>query len=247
MSSVSSSAASLDLPITDSLLDNQWPVNFNWALSSFEPHIRGVYHLVHFSFASAHKSFLLFISSVSAVGAWKVHGKVPEEPIYDLNVASNMGYGQSKLISECLLDKAAEISGVPSACCRVGIVAGPVEKRLGIWNKHEYIPSVSSPYFGCDFRFFCIYGLLHETVLTYPIEDHHLIRLPRHLPCHLSISRSDRLAACGQAIEDSHRDPCFLVHSSPRKWPTRYPDVSRRESKHNIMVCPRAWDSSLLP
>lgn len=79
------------------------------------------------------------------MGAWKDPCNVPEEPIYDLSVASNIGYGQSKLISECLLDKAAEISGVRSACCRVGIVAGPVEKRLGMWNKHEYVPSVSSP------------------------------------------------------------------------------------------------------
>ena len=87
------------------------------------------------------------------MGAWKGHGNVPEEPIYNLNVASNIGYGQSKLISECLLDKAAEISGVRSAYCRVGIVAGPVEKRLGMWNRHEYIPSVSSPL--CCLQFPC--------------------------------------------------------------------------------------------
>ena len=70
---------------------------------------------------------------------------MPEEPIYDLGVASQIGYGQSKLISECLLDRAMKTSGVRSACCRVGIVAGPVEKKLGMWNRHEYIPSVSSP------------------------------------------------------------------------------------------------------
>ncbi|KAF2836219.1 putative NRPS-like enzyme [Patellaria atrata CBS 101060] len=124
------------------IIHNQWPVNFNWTLASFEPYIRGVRNLIHFSYASTHKSFILFISSVSAVGAWKGHGYVPEEPIYDLNVASNMGYGQSKLISECMLDRAAAISGVRSACCRVGIVAGPVDKKLGMWNKHEYIPSI---------------------------------------------------------------------------------------------------------
>ena len=58
-----------------------------------------------------------------------------------------MGYGQSKLIAESLLDKASEISGVRSAICRVGIVAGPVEQKLGMWNKHEYIPSVSTSVF----------------------------------------------------------------------------------------------------
>ena len=77
------------------------------------------------------------------MGAWRGRGSVPEEPIFDLDVAGQTGYGQSKLISECILDKAAKISRVRSACCRVGIVAGPVEKSLGLWNKHEYIPSVS--------------------------------------------------------------------------------------------------------
>ncbi|KAL8722181.1 MAG: hypothetical protein Q9225_001277 [Loekoesia sp. 1 TL-2023] len=81
------------------------------------------------------------IRDVSAVSAWS-EGAAPEEPVYNLKVAGELGYGQSKLISECLLDKAAAISGVPSACCRVGIVAGPVEKGLGQWNKHEYIPSI---------------------------------------------------------------------------------------------------------
>ena len=99
--------------------------------------------MIHFSAASAKKCFLLFVSSVAAVGGWNDSGKVPEQPFHDMNVASGIGYGQSKLMSECLLDKATKISGVRSACCRVGIIAGPVEKKLGMWNKHEYIPSVS--------------------------------------------------------------------------------------------------------
>lgn len=119
-------------------------MNFNWVLSSFEPYIQGVRNLIDFSLSSVYRPFLLFVSSVSAVGNWKGRKPVPEEPIYDLSVASKMGYGQSKLISECLLDKAGEISGVNSACCRVGIVAGPVEKRIGVWNRQEYIPSVGS-------------------------------------------------------------------------------------------------------
>ncbi|KAI4103538.1 MAG: hypothetical protein L6R37_003755 [Teloschistes peruensis] len=123
--------------------DNQWPVNFNWVLSSFEPYIRGVRNLIDFSASSTHRSFILFVSSVSAAGSWNSPGAVPEEPIYDFKLAGDLGYAQSKLISECLLDQASKVSGVRSACCRVGIVAGPVERRKGVWNKHEYIPSVS--------------------------------------------------------------------------------------------------------
>ena len=86
----------------------------------------------------------MFVSSVSAVGSWSGPGSAPEEAIHDMSAAAPMGYGRSKLVAECLLDEAARVSGVQSACCRVGIVAGPVESRLGMWNKHEYIPSVST-------------------------------------------------------------------------------------------------------
>lgn len=120
-------------------------MNFNWALSSFEPYIRGVRNLVEFSTGSAHGCFLLFVSSVSSVGAWNGSGTVPEEANHDFSVAGDLGYGQSKLISECLLDQAAKQCGVRSACCRVGIIAGPVDNQLGLWSKHEYIPSVGAP------------------------------------------------------------------------------------------------------
>ncbi|KAK4186651.1 hypothetical protein QBC35DRAFT_412198 [Podospora australis] len=124
------------------IIHNQWPVNFNWPLSSFEPSIRGVRNLCLFSSRSTHNAFLLFVSSVSSVSSWKESGGVPEQVMRDLAMAAPMGYGQSKLIAENLLEKAGEISGVRSACCRVGIVAGPVESKAGMWNRHEYIPSV---------------------------------------------------------------------------------------------------------
>ncbi|PYI03852.1 acetyl-CoA synthetase-like protein [Aspergillus sclerotiicarbonarius CBS 121057] len=130
------------------ILHNQWAVNFNWSLSTFDPLIRGVRHLIDLAHTSQRHAFIMFISSVSAVGSWANPGPVPEEPIHDFHVASRMGHGQSKLISECLLDQATRVSGVRSASCRVGIVAGPVEQALGLWNPQEYIPSIiiSSPH-----------------------------------------------------------------------------------------------------
>ncbi|KAI1248513.1 hypothetical protein MGN70_009712 [Eutypa lata] len=65
----------------------------------------------------------LFVLSISAVGGWKGPGQAHEAPVYD--------FDQSKLISECL-QKADEVSR--SACCRLGIVAGPVEQRLDMWT-----------------------------------------------------------------------------------------------------------------
>ena len=126
------------------IVDCQWPVNFNWTLSSFEPSIAGVQNLAILAANSAHNAFVLFVSSVASVGGWKGSEEIPETPILDLSVAASTGYGQSKLIAENLLNKASEISGVRSAICRVGIVAGPIEQELGMWNKSEYIPSVST-------------------------------------------------------------------------------------------------------
>lgn len=124
------------------VIHNQWPVNFNWSLASFEPHVRGVRHLVDFSLQSANAAFVLFVSSVSAVGSWDRPGPVPEDVFSDPAVASRTGYGQSKLISEVILDTAARTSGLRTVCCRAGIVAGPVERQQGMWNIHEYIPSI---------------------------------------------------------------------------------------------------------
>lgn len=110
--------------------------------------------------SSAHNAFILFVSSVASVGGWKGE-EIPEIPIHDLTVAANTGYGQSKLIAEGLLHKASEISGVRSAICRVGIVAGPVEQELGMWNKREYIPSVI-------FLFFRVFSVRRSSfLLTY--------------------------------------------------------------------------------
>jgi thioester reductase-like protein len=127
------------------LSDVQWPVNFNWSIASFEPHIRGVRSLVDLSLGSLYNAFLMFISSVSAVDSWAYREPVPEQNFPGLNVAGKSGYGQSKLTAEAILDTASRVLGVNTACCRVGIVAGPVESSFGIWNKHEYIPSVNAP------------------------------------------------------------------------------------------------------
>ena len=132
----------MKLTLTYVIVDCQWPVNFNLTLSSFEPSIAGVRNLAVMAANSAFDAFLLFVSSVAAVGGWKGSEEIHETPTHDLTVAANMGYGQSKLIAEGLLDKASEISGVRSAICRVGIVAGPIEQDLGMWNTSEYIPSV---------------------------------------------------------------------------------------------------------
>ncbi|KAI8948060.1 acetyl-CoA synthetase-like protein, partial [Xylaria longipes] len=132
------------------VIHNQWPVNFHWRVASFDPFVRGVRNLADLCLGSAQRAVLLFVSSVSAVGAWSGPGPVPEDAVSDLGSAA-MGYGQAKLVSECLLREAAATSGLRAAVCRVGVVAGPVERKEGMWNRHEYIPALinSSVHLGC--------------------------------------------------------------------------------------------------
>ncbi|KAI1199756.1 acetyl-CoA synthetase-like protein [Nemania serpens] len=132
------------------VVHNQWPVNFHWRVASFDPFVRGVRNLTDLCLGSTQRAILLFVSSVSAVGAWGAPGPVPEDPVSDLACAA-MGYGRAKLVSERLLAEAAATSGLRAVVCRVGVVAGPVERTEGMWNRHEYIPALinSSVRLGC--------------------------------------------------------------------------------------------------
>jgi thioester reductase-like protein len=132
---------------TDRFIHNAWPVNFNLTLTSFEPYIRGVRHLIDFSAKSVKRPNIVFISSIGAVQAWDAPEPVPEKPLTDLKLASP-GYGQSKLVSSLILDAAREV-GIPSTIIRLGQVAGPTTSK-GVWNRHEWFPTIvnSSLYLG---------------------------------------------------------------------------------------------------
>lgn len=124
----------------DRVIHNQWPVNFNLAVESFESHIRGVRHLIDFS-AGARKSVpITFISSIGTLDGWNEPHSVPERSLDDLTISST-GYGRSKLVSSLILDKATEMSGIPSEIIRVGQIAGPLGEK-GMWNRQEWLPSI---------------------------------------------------------------------------------------------------------
>lgn len=132
----------------DRIIHNQWPVNFNMPVESFEPHIRGVRNLADFSWKASKRVPIVFISSIATVNAWKRPEPVPERSLHDLDICVG-GYGRSKLVSSLILEKASEISGVPTEVIRVGQIGGPSsEKRF--WNRQEWLPSTvaSSVYLG---------------------------------------------------------------------------------------------------
>lgn len=217
-----------DVVVANSQQDNQWPVNFNWPLQSFRPQIHGVVNLTHLAHASRHNTLVLFVSSVSAVASLP-SGTAPETPVHDVSASAPMGYGRSKLLAEILLDRAAQRSGIRSAVCRVGIVAGPVESTAGMWNRHEYIPSVSASSVNMSL-------LGQRSPLT---ADNRLLRPPRHLPSHIPLTGPDRLAARRQASHHPPRDPTdSLNHPLHNRTTTtkRSPSLPRRQPAPRLVA-----------
>lgn len=128
----------------DSSADNQWQVDFNLILSSFEPHIQGTCNLINFSINTTRNARIFFISSVSTIHNWEHRSrKVPESFLPDLTLPVG-GYGQSKAVASLLLEEASRTSGIEGAVIRVGQISGPVRSLAGAWNPHEWLPTLIS-------------------------------------------------------------------------------------------------------
>lgn len=122
------------------LIHCAWSVNFNLALGSFETDcIAGAHNLLSLCLKAKRPepATFNFCSSVSAVAATK-GGFVSEALPKDLECAQNMGYAQSKLVTEHICMEAAKSYGIKARVLRVGqVVADTVH---GIWNATEAIP-----------------------------------------------------------------------------------------------------------
>ena len=128
----------------DIILHNAWKVDFNQTLESFDTHIRGVRNFVDFSTKSRRQPHIFFVSSITSVERWNNlnQGPVPETPLDDCNLASEMGYGESKHVAEQILAAACLQSSVPVTILRVGQLAGPVAAGSGAWPRDEWVPSL---------------------------------------------------------------------------------------------------------
>jgi thioester reductase-like protein len=114
------------------IIHTAWPVNFNLPLTEFEPHIKGLYNLIQF-LHSVHRrepAVMMFCFSVStALGS--PSDEIPEKPIA-LDCAL-MGYGQSKLVGECIVSNARH-SGA-RAYFRIGRSRVTLRKACGMTPK----------------------------------------------------------------------------------------------------------------
>lgn len=122
------------------LIHCAWSVNFNLKLSSFEKDcIAGTHHLIDLCLSSQRPrpATFSFCSSVSTVV--NTQGNIiPEALPAHLSYAQNMGYAQSKLVTENICQIAAEQTGISAHVLRIGQVIGDTDR--GIWNATEAIP-----------------------------------------------------------------------------------------------------------
>lgn len=118
------------------IIHNAWRVDFNLALSSFEPNIRGTRMLLDLALASPHAASLrfIFVSSIaSAFGCDSSQGPVPEELLGDPSMAIGSGYGESKHVAEQIIAR----SDLQATSLRVGqITGGPT----GAWAMTDWVP-----------------------------------------------------------------------------------------------------------
>ncbi|KAL4948869.1 hypothetical protein BDW69DRAFT_203240 [Aspergillus filifer] len=119
-----------------------WSVNFNWALESFEqPCIAATRNLIDLCLETRgpQPAKFSFCSSVSTVartpGNW-----VPEALPESLTYAQSMGYAQSKLVTEHIVNRACHETNLVCRVLRVGQIVADTEH--GIWNATEAIPMI---------------------------------------------------------------------------------------------------------
>ncbi|KAI9685329.1 MAG: putative NRPS-like protein biosynthetic cluster [Bogoriella megaspora] len=128
-----------------SVIHNAWTVDFNLPLQAFEQHLQGVNELILFYARSSHCCNLYFLSTVSVamgVDTQAVSTTVSEDVIDNWNKAEPIGYAQSKLVAERLLDRFANALNADFTICRVGQIAGPVKYTKGKWAPKEWLPSL---------------------------------------------------------------------------------------------------------
>jgi thioester reductase-like protein/aryl carrier-like protein len=129
---------------TTHIIHNAWPVDFNLSLQSFEPQLEGCLQILEMAKGAPNLANLSFMSSIGVANRWlnKYTGDIPEQKIKDFEVAEDMGYAQSKLLSELLFSHASEKFAIPTTICRIGQIAGPVMSQKGMWSLNEWFPSI---------------------------------------------------------------------------------------------------------
>ncbi|KAH9847100.1 acetyl-CoA synthetase-like protein [Lenzites betulinus] len=132
------------------IIHNAWKVNFNLSLHSFDHDIRGARNLVDLAISSPFNTAptILFVSSVGVFMDYRGPAPAPEAPIDDPVSPFGTGYGESKWVTEHVLQNVTKARGVHTVVMRLGQVTG---NKTGYWNDKEWLPSLvkTAKFQGC--------------------------------------------------------------------------------------------------
>ncbi|KAG1866982.1 putative aminoadipate reductase [Suillus tomentosus] len=179
------------------IIHNAWRVDFNLALSSFEPNIRGTRMLLDLALASPLAASLrfIFVSSIASALSWDTsQGPVPENLLSDPSMAIGSGYGESKHVAEQIIAR----SNLKATSLRVGqITGGPT----GAWATTDWVPI-----------------LVKSSLALGSLLD---------LPGVVSWTPADRVAAAALdvALSEAHVPLVNINHPRPVSWRTIFEGV----------------------
>lgn len=116
-----------------------WAVNFAIHLAAFEPQLLGLHNLASFGLQSHRNAHLLFCSSIGTAQAIKGPATIASAPIPSLDYCSPMGYSQSKLVGERIIE-AASVAGANATVLRIGQIIPGRRRGTKLWNPSEAMP-----------------------------------------------------------------------------------------------------------
>ncbi|KAJ6500294.1 hypothetical protein DFH09DRAFT_944969 [Mycena vulgaris] len=122
------------------IIHNAWQVDFNISLSSLEPCISGTRNLVDFALSSVQVQPPRFIF-VSTAGVFR-NLTAPialEQSIPDAKTSAGLGYGESKWVTEQMLESAGQKTALNPVVVRPGQLSGGVG---GAWKTSEWFPTL---------------------------------------------------------------------------------------------------------
>lgn len=126
------------------IIHNAWPVDFKRSISSFESQFKIMNNLLDLARDGGSKPRFMFVSSLAVVAQYRSSTNastvVPEEPFSRNWAAPAMGYGQSKLVCEKMLERAVEENVVDGVIARCAQISGATSN--GYWNASEYLPTL---------------------------------------------------------------------------------------------------------
>ncbi|KAG5951347.1 putative NRPS-like protein biosynthetic cluster [Claviceps sorghi] len=117
-----------------------WAVNFTISLAAFETQIAGLHNLLSLCTRSKHRVCLQFCSSIGVAQATRGPAVVPSDAMPCLESSGELGYAQSKLVGERIVESAVKNHGLSAMVLRIGQIVPGRRRGTKLWNPSEAIP-----------------------------------------------------------------------------------------------------------